>query len=183
MGSPTKTTPIHVAAVACLLLSAMATYLFSYRPVVRSRAELAAALEEQTRLNQQSADMRRDTVRLTASIQETQGRLAARYNLGTLADQPLLETVSELLNERAIELVNLRSQRMPDLGREVIDLQIKGRYPMLVRLLADLRRLDRPAHIQALQLTPSDETGEVCNAQMKVEFSPRALVAHNEGGS
>ncbi|MEM8736802.1 MAG: hypothetical protein AAGG44_21410, partial [Planctomycetota bacterium] len=82
---------------------------------------------------------------------------------------PLLNLVSELLEERGITLKNFSENKDYQFGN-LIDVQLEGSYADCARLIMDIQELDRPAKMVHFDLNAISKDGDRCLARASIVF-------------
>ncbi len=164
---------IHALGLCGLCLCLVAGYYLGLRPVWQAQQQLQAIASEGDNLQSLRPSMELELASLTEHIAAKRQLLAEKYSIATADDQPWVGIVTQLLQQRHVELGSLREEPQGSEGGATIMLQITGTYVDLLGLIDDLRRLDRPARISSLNLSPQDERGENCSALVSVRFFPR----------
>lgn len=167
-----KNLSIHLAGLAILGVCLVLAYGFGLRPVVLSQEKHQQAFMELEHLQQLLPTLNSQIVELQQKIAVKERQLQERYSIKTQVGQPLLSTVSALLAKRQISLSNLREENLQANGELMLVLHASSKYQDMIRFVDDLRKLDCPARITTLLLTPSDELGERCTAKITVHFLP-----------
>ncbi len=163
---------IHFAGVTTLCVCLAVTYGFGIRPVLKSQEQHQQAVVEADHLQNQLPVLESEIVVLREQIASKRSALQTRYSIQTPSGRPLLGTVSTLLSQRRIALSNLREEGQKPNGELTIVLHASSNYEDMLHFVNDLRKLDCPARISNLHLTPIDELGDRCTAKITVRFFP-----------
>lgn len=163
---------IHFLGIGGLAFCLVCAYGFGVRPVLQTQERLQTTVAEAEQLQRVLPALQTQIENLNAQITARSEQLRERYSIVTQSNQPLLGIVSKLLTDRQIDLVNLREEAQSSAGQRTVVLQLSSDYADMVTFVNDLRKLDCPAKVSHLRLTPLDELGERCSATLTVHFSP-----------
>ena len=163
---------IHLGGIALLGVCLAAGHRFGLHPVLVAQAHHQQAVADLDHLRQLLPTLEEQQVVLRRQIEVKEMLLQERYPIKTQTGQPLLSTVSALLSNRQITLSNLREENQQPNGELTLVFHASSKYQDMVRFVDDLRKLNCPARVTNLLLTPSDEQGEGCTAKITVRFSP-----------
>lgn len=167
-----KAIQIHLFGICAVVLCLSCAYVFGVRPVLNAHEQLQQVAIEGEQLQAALPKLETQLVELSEKIAAKKQAIRDNYAIKTYIEQPLIGIVSQLLSNRHMELSNLREESMLSTGDITIALQITGDYLDMVNFLADIQRLDRPARISALTLTPMDELGQRFSSRVSIVFSP-----------
>lgn len=169
---------IHTLGLGGLCACLASVYFFGLRPVWQAQQELQAIASEGDNLQSLLPAMETELATLKEQVAAKRQSLATSYSIAIPEGQPWVGVITHLLQERQIELASLREEPLTGDEGTTIRLQINGNYQDLLGLVDDLRRLDSPARINSIQLTPQDESGSHCTALVSVRFFPRQPHSH-----
>ncbi|QDV28125.1 hypothetical protein [Aureliella helgolandensis] len=174
MNGRLNTIPVHGMGIAAILGLLLMTHLFCIRPLLRSQEARDAAYAESVALQDAVHELDAQNGETQAQLAEIADRLEQRLTLKTKPGQPVLETMSQLLELHELELMNFREEPSRSASLQKIDIQVSGEYAQALSLIDDIRKLDRPACIRAMQMNALSGDGPLrCSMRLKVEFFPR----------
>lgn len=172
MNSTIGNLSIHLGSMALLGVCLAAGHGFGLRTVLIAQAQHQQAVSDVDHLRQLLPTLKEQLLVLQRQIEIKERLLQARYPIITETGQPLLSTVSALLSNHQITLSNLREENHQPNGELTLVLHASSKYQDMIHFVDDLRKLNCPARVTNLLLTPSDEQGERCSAKISVRFSP-----------
>ena len=176
MNTSLKTAPVHAIGFACLFLLAGLTYWLAVAPVNQADRQPRTVLDESQALIAQVDEQEKENELLRREIAEKLATLDAKYCYPT-KDQPLLETISQLLAAHRLELQNL-SEQSTLAARQRFSLELQGSYRGFVEFLHALRQLDQPVRVCGFRLTAHDQERKTLAVhQLVLEFSARTSFA------
>lgn len=176
---------LHINLIGFSLIGVMAlcVYAVGVVPMQRTGRELELARAETHALALGVDQNTADNQIVEARIASVHQRLIERFALATEPGQPIIQTLSKLMQNHQLNLTNLREETHgPNSGIRV-DIQVEGSYEDMMRFLHDLGRLDVPARIAALKITPHNGKQQACGGQFRVDFFPSQLVHRTMNGA
>lgn len=167
-----NTIAIHAMGTGALVLMALGFYVFAFLPYANASDRLLEANEQADHLESLEPKLRADHAELLVELEELSAVAIKAGPAGEHA-MPLLNLVSELLQERGITLKNFSENKDYQFGN-LIDVQLEGSYSDCARLIMDIQDLDRPAKIVHLDLTSISKDGDRCLAGASIVFPTKS---------
>jgi hypothetical protein len=172
-----KTVPINVIGIGLLVSAGAMTYLFGYLPLQNAKRtneeawQRTEALAVNVKQNEKQNELIREEIELVHK------RMESQFNTPADPDTPTIEMISNILEEHDIELENLKEDVAKHANGTKIDVQIRGTYENIVRVIYELRHMTLPARVIGLQLSSGrTDTGKL-EARVQVELYPSQAFA------
>jgi hypothetical protein len=158
------------ACVICVLWGAALAW--GVWPYWHAASDARAQAVENYRLQRSLGELRKQEAELRLEVKQLVDVLSKRYDIACPSGETLLDTFTRLIAEHDLEMVSFveqtRGERASD--GQSIDVRLQGRYADVCSWLDALARLSEPVRVVALQLSPSGQNGQQCQARAELTF-------------
>ena len=161
---------IHAAGAAIVFALIVFVYSVGIRNALQSRRTLRDARAESRELYQIVHELNQQGDDLEANYAEVIDSIQSKYDQQSEPGLGELDIVAQRLSALNLDLDSLREASGSAGAQKRIELRISGTYESIVRLLHELRRLDRPVRITALNLQPVSNTENEFAASLSLDF-------------
>jgi hypothetical protein len=158
---------------ACVLCALWGSALaWGVLPYLQAASEARTQAAENYRLQHSLSALRKQEAEMRLEVRQLVDVLSKRYDIACPPGETLLDTFTRLIADHDLEMISFveqtRGERSTD--GQSIDVRLQGRYADVCAWLDALSRLSEPVRVVALQLSPTGQNGQQCQARAELTF-------------